>query len=232
MKWFRILVVTLSLLVLLVMLVGCARSESIFPDENLEAAIRDALGKPVGEEITVDELANLITLSAEGSPITDLSDITDLSGLEYCTNLTKLGLGENQISDISVLAGLTNLESLGLGNNNISNISVLAGLTNLESLDLGNNNISDISVLAGLTNLESLDLWWNQISDLSALAGLTNLESLDLGDNNISDISALVANSGRWVGDIVWLQSNPLSTTSVDVYIPQLEQRGVTVTYE
>jgi len=176
-----IFAVTLSLLVLLVMLVGCARSESIFPDENLEAAIRDALDKPVGEEITVDELANLTTLSAEGNLI------TDLSGLEYCTNL----------------------ESLGLGNNNISDISVLAGLTNLESLDLGDNNISDISVLAGLTNLESLGL----------------------GNNNISDISALVANSGLWAGDTVWLQDNPLSTTSLDVYIPQLEARGVDVTY-
>ena len=132
-----IFAVTLSLLVLLVMLVGCARSESIFPDENLEAAIRDALDKPVGEEITVDELANLTTLSAEGNLI------TDLSGLEYCTNL----------------------ESLGLGN------------------------------------------------------------------NNISDISALVANSGLWAGDTVWLQDNPLSTTSLDVYIPQLEARGVDVTY-
>jgi len=40
-----------------------------------------------------------------------------------------------------------------------------------------------------------------------------------------------VANSGLWAGDTVWLQNNPLSTTSVDVYIPQLEARGVNVVY-
>jgi hypothetical protein len=41
MKWFRILAVTLSLLVLLVRIVGCSGPKSIFPDKNLEAAIRD-----------------------------------------------------------------------------------------------------------------------------------------------------------------------------------------------
>ena len=41
-----------------------------FPDENLEAAIRDALGKTADEEITTSELATLIILSAESSDIT------------------------------------------------------------------------------------------------------------------------------------------------------------------
>jgi len=86
MKRFRILAVTLSLLVLVAMPVGCTGPTTIFPDGNLEAAIRDALGKPVGEEIMTAELANLTTLSAL------FSDITDLSGLEYCTNLTELWL--------------------------------------------------------------------------------------------------------------------------------------------
>ena len=104
MKRFRILAVTLSLLVLVAMPVGCAGPKTIFPDGNLEAAIRDALGKPVGEEIMTAELTNLTTLSVP------FSDITNLSGLEYCTNLTELTLHGNQISDISPL-----LENSGLG---------------------------------------------------------------------------------------------------------------------
>jgi len=48
-----------------------------------------------------------------------------------------------------------------------------------------------------------------------------------------------VANSGLTIavkekpemGDIVDLSNNPLSTTSVNVYIPQLEARGVIVEY-
>jgi Leucine-rich repeat (LRR) protein len=52
---------------------------------------------------------------------------------------------------------------------------------------------------------------------------------LDLSYNNISDISPLVENSGLSLGDTVDLSNNPLSATSVNVYIPQLEARGVTV---
>ncbi len=118
MKRFRILAVTLSLLVFVAMLVGCAGSEtvSLFPDKNLEAAVRDALGKQAGEEITVAELANLTTLSAQKS------DITDLTGLEYCINLSELDLSNNKISDISALSSLTNLSWLNLNDNLINNI--------------------------------------------------------------------------------------------------------------
>ena len=71
----------------------------------------------------------------------------------------------------------------------------------------------------------------NNIGDISPLAGLTNLEFLELWYNNISDISPLVANSGLSEGDTVDLRDNPLSTASVDIYIPQLEQRGVNIEY-
>ena len=203
MKRVRILAATLSFLVLLAMLVGCAGPKSIFPDKNLEAAIRDALGKPAGEEITAAELANLTSLSVNNKAV------TDLTGLEYCVNLQELDLYQNNISDISPLVGLTDLELLKLGNNNISDISPLAGLTDLELLKLGNNSISDISALAGLTNLQTLRLF----------------------ENSISDISPLVANSGFSDGNLVDSSDNPRSSISVDVYMPALEGRGVHVEY-
>jgi hypothetical protein len=99
-----------------------------FPDGNLETVIRDALGKPAGEEITVAELATLTTLSA------NLSNISDLSGLEYCINLTGIGLSENQIGDITPLSNLTSLTILRLvenyldlmeGSEDMENIRVL-----------------------------------------------------------------------------------------------------------
>ena len=172
------------------------------PDANLEAAIRGALNKPQGP-IYNSDLESLTTLMALES------GILDLTGLEYCVNLS----------------------SLVLVNNNISDISALAGLTNLESLHLLGNNISDISPLAGLTNLWDLWLADNYINDISVLSGLTKLQVLVLDRNNISDISPLVDNSGLLAGDLVDLSRNPLSTTSVNVYIPQLEARGVDVRY-
>jgi Leucine-rich repeat (LRR) protein len=189
-------------------------------------------------------LTNLSGLHLTSNKINDISALAGLTNLEVLnlgnsviviseqdvlTKLETLILGENDISDLSIMAGLTNLLELNLWGNNISDISVLAGLSDLQGLDLGDNNISDISALAGLSDLQRLDLGDNNISDISALAGLSDLQGLDLGENNISDISALVANSGLSAGDTVNLSGNPLSTTSVDVYIPQLEERGVNV---
>ncbi len=77
-------------------------------------------------------------------------------------------------------------------------------LESLTTLYLQDNNISDISALSGLTNLEWLYLDENNISDISALSGLTNLEELDL-------------------------RGNPLSQNAINVHIPQLEARGVSV---
>jgi len=57
----------------------------------------------------------------------------------------------------------------------------------------------------------------------------TDLELLSLWGNKITDLSPLVLNSGLSEGDMVELVDNPLSETSIKVYIPQLEERGVTV---
>ena len=154
------------------------------PDRNFRAKIEAELGKPAGDAITVEDMQSLRELDASHA------NISDLTGLEYATNLTHLSLIDNTLSDISALAGLTNLTGLDLFGNNISDLSPLAGLINLTSLDLMDNSVSDISALAGLTNLTWLNLIDNSVSDISALAGLTNLTFLDLSKNNISDISA------------------------------------------
>jgi Leucine-rich repeat (LRR) protein len=191
-----------------------------FPDEYLETAIRDALGKPVGEAITPAELAGLTELTAnmgvhavgggfwipgisDLSPLASLTNLTylnlqgnaisDLSPLASLTNLTYLRLDYNRISDLSPLASLTNLNDLVLSRNQISDISPLASLTNLTYLHLQRNQISDISPLASLTNLNDLRLDYNQISDISPLASLTNLTYLQLNRNQISDISPLAS---------------------------------------
>jgi len=57
------------------------------------------------------------------------------------------------------------------------------------------------------------------------------LTDLALGHNQISDIVPLVENEGLGTGDRVYLFDNPLSDDSINIYIPQLEARGVTVTY-
>ncbi len=156
-----------------------------FPDANLEAEVRDELGIPAPTPITDTDMATMTWLYAE------YSSISNIGGLEYGTNLIRLGLDSNQISDISAVSGLTNLTNLYLNINQISDISAVSGLTNMVVMALNINQISDISAVSGLTNLKYLILSDNQISDISAVSGLTNLIDLGLHKNRISDISAV-----------------------------------------
>ena len=170
-------------------------------------------------------LNNLTGLGLSGHPIDDISRVVDL------TKLTWLRLRDSQIIDISALRDLIGLTGLGLSSNRISDISPLASLSSLTYLDLEDNEISDISPLANLTSLTVLSLEHNQISDISYLANLTSLMVLSLKYNQISDISPLLDNEGISEGDEVYLIGNPLSSDSINIYIPQLEARGVTVYY-
>ena len=177
----------------------------------------------------ISPVAGLTNLTGLGLNRNQISDVSPLAGL---TNLTLgLWLAHNQISDVSPLADLTSLTGLWLAENQIGDISPLANLTSLTELYLGSNQISGISPLANLTSLTRLELADNGISHISPLADLTSLTELYLWDNQISDVSPLVQNAGLGAGDTVDLKSNPLSSDSITMHIPQLEARGVIVSY-
>ena len=160
------------------------------PDANLAAAVKAALNLPSSVVLTSHTMLDLTYLDAS------TNKISDLTGLQYATNLSYLHLGyldraDNQIKDITPLAGLKKLVHLTLDHGEISDITPLAGLTNLQNLQLGRNNINDIEPLKGLTRLEGLNLDNNQIVNVTPLAGLTNLRHLQLQHNQISDVSPL-----------------------------------------
>ena len=115
----------------------------MFQDENLERVVRSAIKKPTG-----------FILKSEVNKITQLEgigvSISNLSGLENFTNLTRLVLdpstGDMNTSDfvnISALKGLTNLTKLYLYSNLITNIDALKDLTKLTTLSLFGNQITD-----------------------------------------------------------------------------------------
>jgi Leucine-rich repeat (LRR) protein len=179
----------------------------------------------------VGNISRLVNLTSLTLLRLDSNNISDISPLANLSSLTELDLGRNEIGDMSPLGELTSLTDLDLHSNHIGEISAVANLTSLTSLRLDSNQISDISSLADFTNLTELHLGNNQISDISPLANFTNLIRLSLRNNQISDISPLVQNEGLGTGDLVNLQANPLSSDSVNVYIPLLQARGVTVDY-
>ena len=176
------------------------------PDPGLRAALESALGKEVGEDITQVDMANLGALEAVRS------NISDLAGLEFATNLEKLELDGNSVSDMSPLKNLKNLKKLRLGKNRrISDMSPLKDLKNLTFLDLDGNQISDVSPLKNLKNLTWIDLDGNQISDMSPLKNLKNLAFLDIDGNQISDVSPL-----KDLTNLTWLDldDNQISDVS------------------
>jgi internalin A len=172
-------------------------------DTGLEAAIRTAR-HITKRPIYPSDLRKLTSLEAEAE------NVSDLTGLEYCTGLTKLFLSDNQIDDISPVTSFTRLMYLDLSGNQMDDISPVANLTNLTYLDVSGNQMDDISPVANLTNLTYLDVSGNQMEDISPVANLTSLTYLDVSGNQISDISP-VANltsltyldvSGNQISDI------------------------------
>jgi len=180
----------------------------------------------VSDLLPLSSCTNLVELEMEGNLISDISVLSSL------TNLSLLDLRENQISNISTLSSLTKLAVLELQRNQISDISALSPLENLTILDLNDNLIRNVSPLISLTKLTTLSLDSNNVKNIKPISSLINLNELSLRWNQISDIQPLVDNSGLSDWDVIYLVNNPLSDISLNTYIPQLEERGVEVSFD
>jgi uncharacterized repeat protein (TIGR02543 family) len=110
------------------------------PDSNLKAAlnaylsIQSGTSRPGNAEIDTTSLAQIETLSL------DNHGLTDIKGLENCTNLKYLSLNENEIVDVSPLASLSKLDHLYLSGNRISDFSPLSQITGSSYLRINATN--------------------------------------------------------------------------------------------
>ncbi|HOT51686.1 MAG TPA: leucine-rich repeat domain-containing protein, partial [Candidatus Hydrogenedentes bacterium] len=93
-------------------IMASAQVEVTFPDKNLEKAVLQALVQ-AAPPILDTQLRGLNALNAP------YRGITDLTGIEYCTQIKSLQLQGNAISDISPLASLTKLEEIYLRGNQV-----------------------------------------------------------------------------------------------------------------
>ena len=177
----RIVIVYLvSASVLLSQNTTLAQDPVVFVDPKLKSSVEEAL---FVEDPTPTDMLYLPSLKAESK------GITNLSGLEYASNLQTLSLLNNQISDLSPLSGLVNLQWLSLRKNPIGDLSPLSGLSSLKYLSLSQTGIRDLSGLSGLNTLETLDCHLNRIVDITPLIGLTHLQMLILRKNFVRDMN-------------------------------------------
>ncbi len=168
------------------------RQKSVLIDPRLEITARYSLKKQYGD-LTKEDVLKLDTLTAYGIG-NSAPKVTTLEGVQFCENLTFLGLNSQNITDITQLKNLKKLKHLELNQNyHLEDISPLAELTNLEYLDLDTDlRIKDIFPLRNLTKLKYLDIMYDTlITDISAIKNMKDMEELGLVDLNVNSIDAV-----------------------------------------
>lgn len=129
----------------------CVNGPLRFVDQNLEAAVREAVAKPDGNLMPPD-VAALTSLAANDR------GIASLVGIECLTALTQLELDGNVITDLNPLTGLDSLTTLGLSGNDITDLSPLtsgAFLAAGDSVDVTNNPFDCFTQSGALQQLEA-----------------------------------------------------------------------------
>ncbi|MDB6027170.1 MAG: hypothetical protein JWM68_3393 [Verrucomicrobiales bacterium] len=174
------------------------------PDPGLNAAIRDALQKPVGQ-LTQQDMLELTTLSAQGRNVKSieglktarnlsllnlrLNHLTNFALPAELTNLTVLDVSLNGMTTCSFPNGLSNLVALSLEGNALTNVTLPIGFKKLNSLDLNNNQITSFSMPSNFTSLLELDLGFNLLTNYSLPAGLTNLDAFLIAGNPLTNLT-------------------------------------------
>ncbi|PKV48225.1 hypothetical protein ATE84_0218 [Aquimarina sp. MAR_2010_214] len=177
-----------------------------FNDLNFKAGLVSKYDTNSDNEISVDEAEKVTTIDLENR------NISDITGIEYFTNLGVLRLKNNKITTANISKNpklgsvdLTNnkltsidfsnqksLRMLNIDNNQLSNIN-LSKSTKLAYLNANFNQLSEISVNNN-PELKVLHLSNNQITQLDIRSN-TQLESLNISKNLISKIDIRNCNS-------------------------------------
>ena len=182
------------------------------------ATYREAITNPafinaVGEQVNWELTGGIVYLTEANKKVIEAvkslniegKNLTDISGIEYFTNLTSLDCGNNQLTALPVekltkltelscfdnqltalpVENLTNLIRLSCSYNQLTALLV-GNLTQLTSLRCSNNQLTALPV-ENLTNLTSLSCSNNQLTALP-VENLTNLTSLSCSNNQLTEL--------------------------------------------
>lgn len=191
------------------------------PDINFKTKLINAnVNNQTAGNTVIDLNSNGEIEQSEALQVTYLflvaSNISDLTGLEYFTNIQYLFVNVNLISQLNI-SQLTQLITLRCDNNYLTSLN-LNGLTSIEQLNINNNNLNSFDC-SGLPNLKSISCANNQLSALD-LSNNSLLTRLYCSNNNL--ISINIKNSINHDFSIsgfndCWKTGNPnLATICVD----------------
>ncbi len=134
--------------------------------------------------------------------------IYNLSGIEYFTNLTYLGVNYNYLTALDV-STLTNLQQLDCDYNQLTALNV-NGLVNLKLLSTKYNNLTALNVNT-LNSLEEIDCRYNYLSALN-FDGKPLLKQINCSTN--LTMSSLHINN---CPQLYSVKSNHCSLTAIDI---------------
>lgn len=171
------------------------------PDANFKAKLisastsssvviaRDVNNNPMAIDTNLNgEIEEIEALAVYGLFIPN-SNISDLTGIQYFTNLKNLFCNSNPITTLD-LTGIVNLETLSAYDCMLTNLNVNSCI-NLGTLTVYKNNLETLNV-SGLVNLRYLHFENNFITTIN-LQGLPLLEFLTCSNNllNVLDVNQL-----------------------------------------
>ncbi|OBP16279.1 hypothetical protein A5320_02395 [Rheinheimera sp. SA_1] len=205
----------------------------VFPDPQLDRAVRYELKLDTSASITKTQLAGLTALVlSHNNGVADLqgvqhakmlqhlvveeNDITDLTPLQDLTRLYRLHVSGNPITDLKPLSKLINLRYLAMYDVLTTDLTPLAGLK-LFQLNLRNTAAFDLSPLKGMP-LSDFYMIFSATEDLSALADAP-LRTLDLTRSKVRDLSVL-----KNLSDLRWLD---VSGTDIVDLTPLLQVKNL-----
>ncbi|KIA86766.1 T9SS type A sorting domain-containing protein [Flavobacterium sp. AED] len=136
-------------------------------------------------EIQISEALNVSNLYLNNF------EISNLSGIEFFTNLIILQCTDNKLTSLDV-SKLTKLDSLFCSTNLITNLNI-SGLISLTSLGCDENQLISLN-LTGTDNLYVLQCNDNLLTGLD-LTGISNLDVLQCQNNKISTLDLSNQNS-------------------------------------
>ena len=182
---------------------GCARSQPIGAEEELNAYAKSAGGEWISQigALQFDERgtfnpAKLEKLSPAALKLIQVISLSRLSidvapDVSFLPNLRRLSLTLNKLGDIKALSGLP-IKRIDLSYNPLVEIGSLAECTQLESIGLAGTRVAELPDLSKLTKLRQLALPGTPLQSLSNLEKINSDFDLNLlGCNRLNDIDAL-----------------------------------------
>jgi Leucine-rich repeat (LRR) protein len=128
------------------------------------------LNEPNDAELAKILSIQTIRLAGPAAPFPNIHfELTNVSGLQYLSNLSIAIVTHHNIADISAINNLSCLKSLFLSNNKIESLRGIEELTQLEQLYVQYNRISSVREVEQLVNLKEFYIHDNNITSLEGV---------------------------------------------------------------